>query len=198
MNKSACILAVAAPMLLCSLAHANPVTYSASLSGAAEAPPNASPGTGSAWVVYDPAAHSLSISFSFSGLLGTTTAAHIHAATAVPGAGTAGVATQTPRFVGFPVGVTAGSYSQVFDTSLATSWNPAYVTANGGITGAETAFASALAEGKAYLNIHTTVVPGGEIRGFLERVPDATATAPLLLCGMASLFGMARRARGDA
>lgn len=195
MNKSACILAVAAPMLLCSLAQADPITYATSLSGAAEAPPNASPGTGSASVVFDLAAHSLSVSFSFSGLLGTTTAAHIHAATAVPGAGTAGVATQVPRFVGFPTGVTSGSYSHVFDTSLASSWNPAYVTANGGIAGAETAFASALAQGKAYLNIHTTVVPAGEIRGFLERVPDATATAPLLLCGVATLFGLARRVR---
>ena len=68
------------------------------------------PRTGFATVVYDDLAHTLSVDASFSGLLGTTTAAHIHAATAVPGVGTAGVATQTPSFVGFPLGVTSGTF----------------------------------------------------------------------------------------
>jgi hypothetical protein len=42
------------------------------------------------------------------------------------------------------------------------------VTANGGTTaGAEAALLAGLEAGQAYLNIHTTMFPGGEIRGFL-------------------------------
>jgi hypothetical protein len=50
----------------------------------------------------------------------------------------------------------------------AASYNPAFVTANGGTTaGAEAALLAGLEAGQAYLNIHTTMFPGGEIRGFL-------------------------------
>jgi hypothetical protein len=168
--------------------------YDAFLSGPNESPPNASPGTGFAIVDYDNVAHTLLVDVSFSGLLGTTTASHIHAATAVPGTGTAGVATTTPYFTGFPLGVTSGSYSNVLDLTMASSYNPAYVTANGGTTAsAEAALAAAMAAGEAYLNIHTTVVPGGEIRGFLTLVPEPSGAA-LLGLG-AAIIAWARRGR---
>ena len=64
--------------------HATPITYEASLSGAAEAPPNASPATGSATVVYDSILHTLSISADWADLIGTTTVAHIHCCTTLP------------------------------------------------------------------------------------------------------------------
>lgn len=153
------------------------------LSGPAEAPPNASPGFGFAVVTFDPVAHILRVEASFSGLLGPTTAAHIHSATAVAGTGTAGVATQTPTFMGFPTGVTSGVYDATFDTSLAASWNAAYITANGGTTaGAEAALFAGLTGGKAYFNLHTSVFPGGEIRGFLTAVPEPSPL-PLALLG---------------
>jgi len=54
------------------------------------------------------------------------------------------------------------------DLTQASSWNPAFVTANGGtVGGAEAALAAGLNAGHAYLNIHTTMFPGGEISGFL-------------------------------
>jgi len=166
-----------------SAAQASPVTYTAVLSGAAES----SPGTGFATVVFDLVAHTMEVDFWFADLIGTTTASHIHAATASPGSGTAGVATQTPYFVGFPIGVTAGTYSHPFDMTLASSFNPSYITAHGGTpASAEAALAQAAFDGKAYLNIHTTYRPGGEIRGFLT-VPDPGST--LLLLGM-SLAGL--------
>ena len=84
-------------------AQAAPITYYAALSGAAEAPPNASPGTGEAWVTFDDVAHTLRVKVTFSGLLGNVTASHIHCCTRVPFAGTAGVATATPTFPGVPV-----------------------------------------------------------------------------------------------
>jgi hypothetical protein len=152
------------------------ITYGATLSGSAESPPNASPGTGTAIVQIDTFAHTMRVQISFSGLLGTTLASHIHAATATPGMGNATVATQTPTFGGFPQGVTDGSYDRTFDMSLSSSFNPAFVTAHGGTAAsAEAVLFAALAANEAYLNIHTSVVPGGEIRGFLTPVPAPPA-----------------------
>jgi hypothetical protein len=158
------------------------LVYVASLDGPSEAPPNASLGTGFARIELDVVAHVLNVTTTFSGLTGTTTNAHIHAPTALPGTGTAGVATEVPRFAGFPMGVTAGSYSRSFDTTFASTFNPAYVTANGGtVAGAESALAASLAAGTAYFNIHTSSFPGGEIRGFLQPIPEPTS---LLIWGL--------------
>ena len=153
--------------------------YWVSLSGPAEAPPNNSPGTGKALVTIDAAANTMRVQVTFSGLLAGVTACHIHAATAVAGTGAAGVATTLPTFAGFPSGVTAGSYDQTFNMLLASSYNPAYVTNNGGTTA--TAFAAlraAIDAGKAYLNIHSTMFPGGEIRGFLNLCPAINVSIP--------------------
>lgn len=178
-------------------AQAQTQVFIASLTGPNESPPNTSPGVGFSRVTLDPAAHTLRVEVSFSGLQGTTTASHIHTPTAVPGVGTAGVATTTPTFAGFPLGVTAGTYDQTLNLTLASSYNPAFVTANGNTTaGAEAALISGLRSGSAYLNIHTTVVPGGEIRGFLQLVPEPS-TALLLLPSLA-LVPLLRRKRGAA
>jgi hypothetical protein len=145
---------------------AAPVIYEARLSGAEEVPANVSPGTGRAEVHYDPVAHTLLVSADFSGLLGNVTVAHIHCC-AVPGFN-AGVASTTPTFPGFPAGGTSGTYLQGFDTTMASTYNPAFVTANGGtIASAETALANGMAAGLSYFNLHTNVFPGGELRGQL-------------------------------
>src|SRR2546422_6474242 len=179
----------------CSLmsAHAALLQYSVSLDGPSESPANASPGIGSGTVNYDDSAHTLQLQVSFSGLTGTTTASHIHAPTASPFSGTAGVATTTPSFAGFPVGVTSGSYSNTLDLTSASSYNPAFVTANGGTTaGAESALAAAIAGGNAYWNIHSQTFPGGEIRGFLVAVPEPSVLA-LLGLGTGALIWRLRR-----
>jgi hypothetical protein len=157
-------------------ANAAVVSYSVVLNGPSESPANASPGTGVGQVDVDAAAHTMRVQVTFSGLTGPTTASHIHAPTAVAGAGTAGVATTTPYFAGFPIGVTSGSYDNTLDMTLASSYNPSYVTANGGSPAtAETALFAAIAAGKAYLNIHSQTFPGGEIRGFLLAPVPAVA-----------------------
>src|ERR1700709_2056561 len=74
--------------------------YTAFLSGPAESPPNASPGTGFAQITLNLATHVFRVQVNFTGLSSPTTASHIHAATPTPGSGTAGVATQTPTFSG--------------------------------------------------------------------------------------------------
>jgi hypothetical protein len=172
-------------------AHAVPIIYSAQLSGPAESPSNNSPGTGFTTVIFDLAAHSLAVNVTFSGLLAGTTRSHIHCCSALPGVGTAIVATETPSFSNLPMGVTSGAFSQSFDTSLASAWNPDFIAASGGtVANAEAVFSAGLAEGEAYLNIHTTLFSGGEIRGFLQ-APEPT-TLFVLLSGLLGL-GWARK-----
>ena len=167
---------LAAVLTVCavSFAHAAVFTYSVSLSGPNESPPNASPGTGIGQVDVNTTTHQMHLYVKFSGLVGNTTASHIHAATAVAGAGTAGVATTTPTFLGFPLGVKFGSYDIVLDMTLASSYNPSYITAHGGTpASAEADLFAAIAAGKAYLNIHSSSFSGGEIRGFLTEATTA-------------------------
>jgi hypothetical protein len=149
------------------------------MSGPAESPPNTSPGAGFSQVDIDLANHTLRVQISFSGLVAGTTAAHIHACTQLPGAGTASVATQLPSFTGFPLGVTSGSYDRTFSTQDPATFNPAFITANGGtVAAAEVALAICLASGRAYMNVHSSTFPGGEIRGFLAPVISGGGTTP--------------------
>ena len=148
------------------------ITYTVALSGPNESPANASPGIGSGTVVIDTIANTMAINFSFSGLTGTTTASHIHCCTAIPGVSTAGVATTTPSFSGFPLGVTSGSFSTTLNLLLASSYNPAFVTLHTDIPTSEAFLLSGIALGDVYLNIHTSTFGGGEIRGFLTPTPE--------------------------
>ena len=184
------LLAAAATLLAAAFAPASAtlLTYRGVINGANEAPPNASPGVGNVEVTIDNVANTMQIAAVFSGLLGTTTACHIHAPTTTALTGTAGVATTTPYFAGFPIGVTSGTYNNTLDLTLATSYNPTYVTNNGGTTAsAEAALLAAIAAGKAYFNVHSTVVPGGEIRTFLQPF-DATATSRTTWARVKALF----------
>lgn len=145
------LLAVAAVLCLAVLPSLSHAAlgFSAVLTGAAENPPNASPATGVATVILNDAETAASFHIEFSGLLAAETAAHFH--------GPACLSTQNapalfPLLPGSPkVGV----------------WllEPDDVTA--------------LKNGCIYVNIHSTLFPGGEIRGNLQRddsVPTATTT----------------------
>jgi hypothetical protein len=176
-------------------AFAHVVTYYTELSGAAESPVNDSQGIGTATVTLDLDLITMHVQASFSGLTGNTTNAHIHCCTVNPGTLTAGVATTTPTFTGFPSGVKSGTYDNLFDLTAASSYNPAFITANGGtVSGALNALVAGLDSGRAYFNIHSSSFGGGEIRGFLQVVPEPQTYA-LLLVGLGLMGWAAARRR---
>ena len=174
---------------------AAPITYVATLNGPTEG--TVSPGIGTGLAIIDPVANTLFVSETFSGLLSPTNASHIHCCTAAPLTGTAAVATQVPSFSLFPSGVTSGTFSQTFDLTLASSWNPAFITANGGTTAsAEAVLVAGLAAREAYFNIHTAQFPGGEIEGFLTAATPEPSTIGLALLGVAGLLAWRRKHQG--
>jgi hypothetical protein len=190
----AVLLSIAALLSPVPPATAATYTFTATLSGANEEHPNASPATGSARVVLDTIAHTLEVFARFEGLLAPSTVAHIHAPTAIPFAGNVGVAVQPPTLLGFPAGVTSGTYLHTFNTENETIYSPAYLANSGGTAlAAEAALLSHLMTGRAYFNIHSEVYPPGEIRGFLVPIP-LPAGLPLLL-GAVGLLVLVRRGR---
>ncbi len=177
--------------VMASGALAHEVVYVATLDGPSEAPPNASPGTGFSTVTIDLDLLTMRVEVDYGGLLGTVTAAHIHGPTTDPGTGIAGVMTPLPSFPGFPHGTTAGTYDATFDLTLASAYNAGFITASGGtISDAMNRMLLALEDGKAYLNIHSSMFPGGEIRGFYRLVP---APGAMVMLGVGGLLAARRR-----
>jgi hypothetical protein len=148
-------------------AHATQIVYTTTMAGPNESPPVMSDGVGLSIVTIDTASLTMRVQAVFNGLTGTVTVAHVHCCTEPSGLGNAGVATRTPTFPGFPVGTTFGYYDVTFDMRQAGSWNSTFIADNGGSpASAFTAFVNGMNAGSAYLNIHSTFAPGGEIRGF--------------------------------
>ena len=155
---SQALILLAALMLQAPAAHAIPITFVANLTQALEVPPTGSPGTGFATVVLDPAANTLHVDVTFSGLTSGTTASHIHCCLASPflTGVNVGVATTVPTFTGFPLGVTSGTYDHTFDLTLASSYNPAFDGATPALQ--EATLVAGIENGETYLNIHTTIL----------------------------------------
>lgn len=168
---------------------ANAVVFTATLAPENENPPVVgSSGTGTATVTLDEAAQTLAVEIVFSGLTGTTTDSHIHCCT--PPDMNAGVA--MPFSSTFPLGVTSGSFPQVYDLTNPASFTAAFITNNGGsVATAAAALIAGMLDGEAYVNVHTTFSGPGEIRGQLAAVP-LPAALWLFVMGAAGIGGMRR------
>ncbi len=142
------------------LAAAQAVTLTATLNGNAETPP---PGVntgafGTATVVVDVAARTVSYRIDVFNMPSGTTASHIH----VGGAGTTG-----PVIVNFAPPVNA---SNDYGFAGTVPEGQFLLRPELGIRSADDVFQAILA-GNAYVNVHSAANPGGEVRGQLTRQP---------------------------
>ena len=90
--------------------------------------------------------------------------------------------------LGFPLGVTSGTFDNTFDMTLASSFSPSYINNNGGTpASAASALFAAINDGKAYFNVHTSSFAGGEIRGFFRIVPTPGSLGLMALGGLCAV-----------
>jgi hypothetical protein len=164
------------------------------MTGAAEAPPNSSPATGSARATL--AGNILTVTGTFAGLTGNSSAAHFHCCTAAPRTGTSGIATALDGAGQVPMGVTSGTFNFFLDLAQTTSYTSAFLTGSGGTAaGARARLIAGFDAGTAYFNLHSTAFPGGEIRGFSVAVVPEPASVVLMGTGLLALGGIAARRR---
>lgn len=149
--------------------HASAATINlfATLEGSQEVPSNDSPGTGTAVITFDDITNLLSWEITYSGLVGTPTFSHFHGPA--------------------PAGVNAGVQVNIVDNSGGNITSPMIGSAT--ISDVQEAD---LLSGLWYINIHSILYPGGEIRGQVEVVPIPAAIW-LFGSGLIGLIGLVRR-----
>ncbi len=152
--------------------------------------PTGNPGTGGelgTGILFDDVTLQLAINIGwgsgngFTDLTGNATAGHIHQ--------------PTPSLP--PASFNESTGVLITLSSLA-GWNPS--ATNGGFNGTVTLTsvqATALMEGRLYINVHTATNGGGEIRGNMIQVPEPSTTILLGvgIAGAAGAFWKRRRAR---
>jgi hypothetical protein len=149
-------------------ANADFIPLTATLTGAQETPPNSSTGTGGAAFSLDDVNRILVSAVTFQGLAGPTTSADIEDKA---GSVVHPFPNSPPALTGFPVGVTQGSFTDIW-------------------TGLTAANVTALEAGSYFINLRTSAFPNGEIRGQISSsaIPEPASlmlgtTAVVVLLG---------------
>ena len=183
MMKTLLASVAAAGLMLSAPASAALINFQGSFSGSQEVPPTGSPGTGTASLVADTVAQTLTVTESFSGLTAPSIQGHLHA-------GAPGVSGPIILpFASFPTGVQSGTFSGVFTATDLTNIAASGISTFDGLL-------NALEAGGTYLNIHSSVFPAGEIRA---AVVPASVPEPVTLSIMGAALaglGLVRRGRG--
>ena len=128
-------------------------TYSTVMTGLNEVPANASPATGSATAVVNAAQTHVTISCSFQNLVGNYTSSHLH-----------GPASPTQN-AGVQIGFVPPGAPWLFSNG---NHDGQLINYTVPITATQISYLNA---GTMYVNVHSTVFPGGEIRGQLALGP---------------------------
>jgi hypothetical protein len=155
---------------------ANAVTYGGFFTGANENPDVISAGKGYGTVQIT--GNSMKVDFKFFTLGTGLVDAHIHCCT--PTTGNTGVAI---GFGSLPLGSTSGTWSGTYDLTQSV-YRAAFLNnapGDGTIATARTRLLTGLSSGQAYLNLHTTGFPGGEIRANLALVPEPASWAMMVV-----------------
>jgi len=191
MNRLARPLMIAAALVWSASLHGAIINFSTTLSGAAENPDVITPATGFAEITIDTVALLLDVHVEFSGLTGTLTDSHIHCC--IDPSDNRPVAVGFSSLAGFPLGATTGVIDGVLDLTNPAIYTAGFLNGFGGGTaaGAAAALINNMRNGLAYVNVHSTFAPGGEIRGQLQ-IPEP---GTLMLLGLATLLGVALRRR---
>ena len=199
MKRVVSSLALAFTMLFSSAAFASITEFRSTMSGPSEQPPNNSPGASIANVVYDDVAMTMSFTVPFIDLLAGTTVAHLHCCTPQP---LIGIAPPAIPLDNFPVGVRNGLYERLYSLADPATYDPAFLSAQGGsVEAARNFLIEGIYSNQAYLNIHSTLFPAGEIRGFLVLANPVPEPSSWLMLGVGLAgFGMlgAKRRSGYA
>jgi hypothetical protein len=184
-------------LMMCASANAATEKFFGLPNGIQENPDVLTGASGYGTALYDSVANTLAVDLSFSGLGSNANNAHIHCC-ATSALTNAGVAIDFPS-VGFPLGVTSGSFSHTFDLGLTGTYTGAYLTGSGGTAnGARDRLLNSFRGlsgpglGVAYFNIHTTNFPGGEIRGNIAPVPEPSSFV-LVALGMSCFIARRRK-----
>ena len=158
-------------LALSTRSHAATYSLFATLDGSQEVPANASLGTGTGTMAYDDLTKQLSWDISFSGLSAGATASHFHG----PAAPGVSATVQIPISLGAYINMTSGN---LVGMATLTSTQEADLLSD-----------------LWYINIHTNLYPGGEIRGQVQVVP-LPAAIWLLGSGVLGLAALTRRRVG--
>lgn len=159
-------LALIAVSFLTATASAN-LIFNVTLTGAQEFPANNSPAIGTAIALFNQSTGAMSISGSYSGMLGNVNNAHLHGFSA-PGVNS-GIVFGLTHTGGFSGTITGNGVIQQIDIQK-------------------------VLNGLTYINVHSTQFPGGEIRGQLVNpVPEPSAGLLALISGSGAIAGRYRR-----